>query len=120
MVNQASLTGESLPVRKAEGNYVYAGTVLEEGELTILVKEVGGSSRFEKIVTMIEESEKLKSSLEGKSRAFSRPVSAIYAGWNRIDLSVDPQHDKGTFGSDGGFFLCLKTCNADFRSFSHP
>ena len=59
MVNQASLTGESLPVRKAEGNYVYAGTVLEEGELTILVKEVGGSSRFEKIVTMIEESEKL-------------------------------------------------------------
>ena len=67
MVNQASLTGESLPVRKAEGNYVYAGTVLEEGELTILVKEVGGSSRFEKIVTMIEESEKLKSSLEGKA-----------------------------------------------------
>ena len=67
MVNQASLTGESLPVRKAEGNYVYAGTVLEEGELTILVKEVGGSSRFEKIVTIIEESEKLKSSLEGKA-----------------------------------------------------
>ena len=67
MLNQASLTGESLPVRKAEGNYVYAGTVLEEGELTILVKEVGGSSRFEKIVTMIEESEKLKSSLEGKA-----------------------------------------------------
>lgn len=67
MVNQASLTGESLPVRKAAGNYVYAGTVLEEGELTILVKEVGGSSRFEKIVTMIEESEKLKSSLEGKA-----------------------------------------------------
>ena len=67
MVNQASLTGESLPIRKAEGNYVYAGTVLEEGELTILVKEVGGSSRFEKIVTMIEESEKLKSSLEGKA-----------------------------------------------------
>ncbi len=67
MVNQASLTGESLPIRKAEGNYVYAGTVLEEGELTVLVKEVGGSSRFEKIVTMIEESEKLKSALEGKA-----------------------------------------------------
>ena len=60
MVNQASLTGESVPVRRIVENSVYAGTVVEEGELTVLVKEVGGSSRFEKIVTMIEESEKLK------------------------------------------------------------
>lgn len=67
MVNQASLTGESLPVKKEEGGYVYAGTVVEEGELTIQVKEVSGSTRFEKIVTMIEESEKLKSSLESKA-----------------------------------------------------
>lgn len=67
MVNQASLTGEAIPVRKCEDGFVYAGTVLEEGELTIRVKEVNGSSRFEKIVTMIEESEKLKSSLEGKA-----------------------------------------------------
>lgn len=67
MVNQASLTGEAIPVRKCEDGFVYAGTVLEEGELTIRVKEVNGSSKFEKIVTMIEESEKLKSSLEGKA-----------------------------------------------------
>ena len=67
MVNQASLTGESAPVRRASGSFVYAGTVLEEGELTICVKQAGGSSRFEKIVTMIEESEKLKSVLEGKA-----------------------------------------------------
>ncbi len=67
MVNQASLTGESLPVRRAEGKSVYAGTVLEEGELEILVKAVSGSTRFEKIVTMIEDSEKLKSSLESKA-----------------------------------------------------
>lgn len=67
MVNQASLTGESLPVHKSSGGSVYAGTVVEEGELTVCVKEVGGSSKFEKIVTMIEESEKLKSSLEGKA-----------------------------------------------------
>lgn len=67
MVNQASLTGESMPVRKAEKSYVYAGTVLEEGEITLQVKEINGSSKFEKIVTMIEESEKLKSSLEGKA-----------------------------------------------------
>lgn len=67
MVNQASLTGESVPVRKMAESTAYAGTVVEEGELTILVKEVGGSSRFEKIVTMIEESEKLKSGAESKA-----------------------------------------------------
>ena len=66
-VNQASLTGESLPVAKTIGNSVYAGTVLEEGELTIRVREVNGQGRFDKIVTMIEESEKLKSSVEGKA-----------------------------------------------------
>lgn len=67
MVNQASLTGESLPVAKSEGGYVYAGTVVEEGELTIQVKETAGSTKFEKIVAMIEESEKLKSAIEGKA-----------------------------------------------------
>ena len=67
MINQASLTGESLPVHKCAEGYVYAGTVLEEGELVIQVKKAGGASRFERIVTMIEESEKLKSSLEGKA-----------------------------------------------------
>lgn len=67
MINQASMTGESIPVRKTVGSYVYAGTVVEEGEINILVKETGGSGKFDKIVTMIEESEKLKSSLEGKA-----------------------------------------------------
>lgn len=61
MVNQASMTGESAAVRK------YAGTVLEEGELTVNVKKLGGASRYEQIVVMIEESEKLKSSMEGKA-----------------------------------------------------
>ena len=67
MVNQASLTGESEPVRKYKESTVYAGTVVEEGELTIHVKETNGSSKFDKIVTMIEESEKLKSGLESKA-----------------------------------------------------
>ena len=67
MVNQASLTGESVPVRRTVGSVVHAGTVLEEGELTILVKQTGGSSRYEKITAMIEESEKLKSGLESKA-----------------------------------------------------
>ena len=67
MINQASLTGESLPVRRSVGQSVFAGTVLEEGEIEVLVKAVSGSTRFEKIVTMIEDSEKLKSSVEGKA-----------------------------------------------------
>ena len=70
-VNQASLTGESEPVRKDRGTYVYAGTVLEEGELTIQVKAVSGSTRFEKIVTMIEDSEKLKSGVESKAESLA-------------------------------------------------
>ena len=67
MVNEASLTGESMPVAKHESSYVYAGTVMEEGELTIRVKEISGSTKFEKIVTMIEETEKLKSAVESKA-----------------------------------------------------
>ena len=67
MVNQASLTGEAMPVRRVAGQSVYAGTVLEEGELQIRVKAVTGSTRYEKIVSMIEDSEKLKSSVEGKA-----------------------------------------------------
>lgn len=67
MVNQSSLTGESVPVHRGEGASVYAGTVVEEGELIVQVKETSGASKFEKIVAMIEDTEKLKSSLEGKA-----------------------------------------------------
>ena len=67
MVNQASMTGESLPVRKEVGTYVYAGTVVEEGEIVLQVREMSGSTRFEKIVTMIEDSEKLKSTVESRA-----------------------------------------------------
>lgn len=81
MVNQSSLTGEPLPVLKKAGGYVYAGSVLEEGELTFTVKKAGGSSRYEKLVEMIEESEKLKSSLEGKAeRLADRLVPVTFAG----------------------------------------
>ncbi len=67
MVNQASMTGESVAVRKEEGSYVYAGTAVEEGEITLRVKKAAGDTRFERIVTMIEESEQLKSTAEGKA-----------------------------------------------------
>lgn len=71
MVNQASLTGESVPVQRTVGNTVFAGTVVEEGEIIIRVKEVEGNNRFDQIVTMIEESEKLKSELEGKAEHYA-------------------------------------------------
>ena len=81
LVNQSSLTGEPLPTLKTAGGYVYAGSVLEEGELTFIVKKAGGSSRYEKIVGMIEESEKLKSSLEGKAeRLADQLVPVTFAG----------------------------------------
>lgn len=87
MVNQASLTGESLPVRKGQGSTVYAGTVVEEGELTLEVREVTGSSKFDKIVTMIEESEKLKSSLESKAEHLAdRLVPYTLAGTGLVYL----------------------------------
>ena len=67
MVNQASLTGESVPVHKGHGDSAYAGTVVEEGELVVRVVKTGKTSRYDKVVAMIEESEKLKSGLESKA-----------------------------------------------------
>ena len=81
MVNQSSITGEPLPVLKKEGGYVYAGSVLEEGELICTVKKAGGASRYEKIVEMIEESEKLKYSVEGRAEKLAdRLVPVTFAG----------------------------------------
>lgn len=67
MVNQASMTGESLPVKKSAGSYAYAGTVVEEGECVISVEKTMGGGRYDRIVHMIEESEKLKSTAEDKA-----------------------------------------------------
>ncbi len=67
MVNQASMTGEGIPVRKAAGSYVYAGTVVEEGQCTIQIDKAMGGGRYDRIVQMIEESEKLKSDVEDKA-----------------------------------------------------
>ncbi len=66
-VNQSSITGESLPLRKGEGSYVYAGTVVEEGECIVSVDKVSGSGQYDRVVRMIEESEKLKSTTESKA-----------------------------------------------------
>lgn len=89
MVNQASLTGESMPVRKSEETSVYAGTVVEEGEITVKVKAVGGSGRYDKIVTMIEDSQKLKSGLEGKAEHLAdKLVPYTLAGTGLVYLAT--------------------------------
>lgn len=66
-VNQASLTGESIPVPKRPGGAVYAGTVVEEGECVLEVKQASGQSRYDQIVHMIEQSEQMKSEAESKA-----------------------------------------------------
>lgn len=81
LVNQASMTGESEPVRKEVGSMLFAGTVLEEGELVFVVKKAKGSSRFEKIVSMIEETQKLKSQAESRAeRLADRLVPYTFFG----------------------------------------
>ena len=87
MVNQASLTGEAIPVAKKPGGYVYAGTVLEEGELLIEVKENSGTTKYEKIVAMIEETEKLKSTVESRAEQLAdRLVPYTLAGTGLVYL----------------------------------
>lgn len=81
MINQAAMTGESMPVRKAEGSYVYGGTVVEEGECRIVIEKATGSGRYDRIVKMIEESEKLKSATEAKaSNLADKLVPYSFAG----------------------------------------
>ena len=83
MINQASMTGESEAVRKVNGMSVFAGTVVEEGELTVRVTQTGGNGRFDRIVKMIEESERLKSSLESKAERLADrlvPYTLLAAG----------------------------------------
>ena len=81
MVNQSSLTGESMPVAKRPGSPVYAGTVAEEGECVVCVEKVSGSGRYDRVVRMIEESEKLKSTAEDKaSRMADRLVPYTLGG----------------------------------------
>lgn len=87
MVNQASMTGEPIPVHKSVGSSVFAGTVIEEGEITISVAKVSGGGRFDAIVKMIEESEKLKSSLEGKAERLADrlvPYTLAAAGFTYL------------------------------------
>ena len=84
MINQAALTGESVPVRKTIDSSVYAGTVVEEGSLTVKVTKTGGASRYDKIVSMIEDSEKLKSGLESKAEHLADKLVPLTLGGTAI------------------------------------
>ena len=100
MVNQASLTGESIPVQKNAEGIVYAGTVLEEGELVIRVDQTNGSSRYEKIVTMIEELRVVD--FYGKqSFSLSRQISSLYFAWNRAYICFNKKCNKGIISAYG-------------------
>ena len=114
MVNQASLTGESIPVPKRPGSSVYAGTVVEEGECVLTVTQQSGEGRYDKIVAMIEESEQLKS--RGTS---GRPVGALHAGRERTGLSAHPQCHPCSVCADGGLLLRFETVHASGGSLRH-
>ena len=127
MVNQAALTGESMPVRKTTGATVYAGTVVEEGECVLVAKAEGGANRYDKIVAMIEESEKLKSGTENRALQLAdRLVPVVpcrYGGY----LCLYPQRHPGHLHLDGGLLLCAEAfhaaggalCHAGVRGISH-
>ena len=107
MVNQVSLTGEAMPVRRVPGQSVYAGTVVEEGELDVRVKAVSGSTRFEKIVAMIEDSENGE-----QGGASGRQAGAVYTAWNGRGMAPDQKRDKGIVRAHGGLFLRPEACHA--------
>ena len=88
MVNQSALTGESMPVRKTIGATVYAGTVVEEGECVLTTKAEGGANRYDKIVAMIEESEKLKSSTENRALALADRLVPV--SYTHLTLPTTP------------------------------
>ena len=116
-VNQASLTGESVPVAKNIDSYVYAGTVLEEGELTICVKATGSATKYEKIVTMIEDSEKLKSNLEGKAEHLADKLVPYTLGGTLLTWLLTRNVTKALSILMVDFLLCTEAGNADFCAF---
>ena len=119
MVNQASITGEPLAVRKTIGGYVYAGTVVEEGDCTICVEKTAGSGRYDRIVHMIEESEKLKSTTESKAHPPGRQPGALQPGGDRPDLAADPECEQGAGGADGRLLLCAEAVHAHRGAFCY-
>ena len=118
-MNQASITGESMPVVKRPGSLVYAGTVAEEGQCVVEVQKVQGGGRYDRIVRMIEESEKLKSPPEDKGRPSGGPAGTVYAGRHGADVPADPERHQNAGGADGGLLLRSEALHAHRRALRH-
>ena len=118
-VNQASLTGESVPVAKRPGGAVYAGTVVEEGESVLEVKQASGQSRYDQIVEMIQRSEQMKSAAEAKaSNLADKLVPYTFAG-SLVSLALTQEPDPGLVGAHGGLLLCPEAGHAPGGALCH-
>ena len=115
MVNQASLTGESIPVARRPGSTVYAGTVVEEGECVLRVEKQCGGSRYDKIVSMIEQSEKLKSSAEDQASHLADKLVPYTLAGSAIAYLLT----RNALGADGGLLLRAEAFDAAGGSFRH-
>lgn len=113
------MTGESLPVKKSAGSYAYAGTVVEEGECVIAVEKAAGGGRYDRIVRMIEESEKLKSTAEDKASHLADRLVPYTLGGTALTYLLTRNAVKSAFGAYGRFFLRFKAFNANCRNISN-
>ena len=104
-VNQASLTGESVPVAKHPGGAVYAGTVVEEGECVLEVKQASGQGRYDQIVEMIQRSEQMKSAAEAKASSLGGQAGALHLRREPAEPGPHPERDPGPVGAHGGLLL---------------
>ena len=102
MVNQSSMTGESMPVAKRPGSYVYAGTVVEEGQCVVCVEKASGGGRYDRIVRMIEESEKLKSTAEDRASRLADRLVPYTLGGTALTYLLTRNVTKTPVGADGG------------------
>ena len=118
-VNQASMTGESVPVPKEEGGYVYAGTVVEEGDCVIEVTKASGSGKYDQIVRMIEESEKLKSNTEAKAFHLADSLVPLLARWSGAHLFAYKKRDTRYVLPDGRLFMRAQARYAAFGALGY-
>ena len=117
-VNQASLTGEAEPVRKSEGAVVYAGTVVEEGQITVTVEQQAGNGRYDRSSNDRELREAEIRQRDPRRRA-GRQAGPVQPAGHRRDLRADPQRDPCDLDPDGRFFLCAQAVDAAGRAVRH-
>ena len=116
MVNQASITGEPLAVRRTEGSYVYAGTVVEEGDCTICVEKSAGSGRYDRIIRMIEESENSSPQREDHASHLADQLVPYSLGATALVWLLTGEYDQSAGCFDGRFFVCAQAIHADRRA----